>query len=53
MSDKEKRIVEKVKKALPTMSDFEKGYILGRVEHAAEKNCEREREREKEQSKGE
>ena len=51
MSDKEKRIVEKVKKALPTMSDFEKGYILGRVEHAVEKNCERERE--KEQSKGE
>lgn len=51
MSDKEKRIVEKVKKALPTMSDFEKGYILGRVEHAAEKNCEREIE--KEQSKGE
>ena len=44
MSDKEKRIVEKVKKALPTMSDFEKGYILGRVEHAAEKQVEREKE---------
>lgn len=53
MSEKETKIIEKVKKALPTMSDFEKGYILGRVEHAAEKNCEREREREKEQSKGE
>lgn len=49
MSEKETKIIEKVKKALPTMSDFEKGYILGRVEHAAEKQVERE----KEQSKGE
>lgn len=32
MSEKEKRIVEKLKKAIPQMSDFDKGYILGKVE---------------------
>lgn len=32
MSEKEKRIVEKLKNAIPKMSDFDKGYILGKVE---------------------
>lgn len=32
MSEKEKRIVEKLKEAIPKMSDFDKGYILGKVE---------------------
>lgn len=32
MSEKEKRIVEKLKKAIPQMSDFDKGYIIGKVE---------------------
>ena len=27
MSEKEKRIVEKLKEAIPKMSDFDKGYI--------------------------
>lgn len=35
MSDKEKRIVEKLKDAIPKMSDFDKGYILGKVEGMA------------------
>ena len=29
MSEKEKQIVEKLKDAIPKMSDFDKGYILG------------------------
>lgn len=32
MSEKEKRIVEKLKDAIPNMSEFDKGYILGKVE---------------------
>ncbi len=32
MSEKEKRIVDKLKDAIPKMSDFDKGYILGKVE---------------------
>lgn len=32
MSEKEKRIVEKLKEAIPQMSDFDRGYILGKVE---------------------
>lgn len=39
MVDKEREILLKVKKALPTLSEFQKGYILGRVEVAAEKSC--------------
>lgn len=35
MSEKEKRIVEKLKDAIPKMSDFDKGYILGKVEGMA------------------
>lgn len=35
MSDKEKRIIEKLKEAIPKMSDFDKGYILGKTESIA------------------
>ena len=35
MPEKEKRIVEKLKEAIPKMSDFDKGYILGKVEGMA------------------
>lgn len=38
MSEKEKEIVEKLKEAIPKMSDFDKGYILGKVENMAEQN---------------
>ena len=36
MSEKEKQVVEKLKEAIPKMSDFDKGYILGKVEGMAE-----------------
>lgn len=36
MSEKEKKIVEKLKEAIPKMSDFDKGYILGKVESMAD-----------------
>ena len=43
MSEKEKRIVEKLKEAIPKMSDFDKGYILGKVEGmTSEKEVEKE-----------
>lgn len=28
MSEKEKRIIEKLKEAIPNMSEFDKGYII-------------------------
>ena len=37
MTEKEKRIVILLKEALPKMSDFDKGYILGKVESMADK----------------
>lgn len=37
MPEKEKRIVEKLKDAIPNMSEFDKGYILGKVESFSEK----------------
>lgn len=37
MSEKEKKIVEKLREAIPKMSDFDKGYILGKVESMADK----------------
>lgn len=40
MSEKEKEIVEKLKEAIPKMSDFDKGYILGKVESMAERKKE-------------
>lgn len=36
MSEKEKQIVEKLKEVLPNMSDFDKGYLLGKVETMAD-----------------
>lgn len=36
MSEKEKRIVEKLKDAIPNMSEFDKGYILGKTESFSE-----------------
>lgn len=36
MSEKEKQVVEKLKEAIPHMSDFDKGYILGKVENLAD-----------------
>jgi hypothetical protein len=41
MSEKEKKIVEKLKRAIPNMSDFDKGYILGKTERMAEESSER------------
>lgn len=32
MSEKEKEIMNKLKDAIPEMSDFQKGYILGMAE---------------------
>ena len=32
MSEKEKEIMNKLKNAIPEMSDFQKGYILGMAE---------------------
>lgn len=37
MSEKEREIVEKLSAAIPKMSEFDKGYILGKVEQMAEK----------------
>lgn len=37
MSEREKQVVEKLKDAIPKMSDFDKGYIRGKVESMAEK----------------
>lgn len=36
MSEKEKRIIEKLKGAIPNMSEFDKGYILGKTESFSE-----------------
>lgn len=41
----EMRIIEKLKKAIPKMSDFDKGYILGKVENMAEQNDRKQEER--------
>lgn len=37
MSEREKEIIEKLRSAIPEMSEFDKGYILGKVEQMAEK----------------
>lgn len=43
MNEKEIQIIEKLKAVIPQMSDFDKGYILGKVERMAEeKNQEKE-----------
>ena len=46
MSEKEKQIVEKLKEAIPKMSDFDKGYILGKVESMADEKKDNEEESE-------
>lgn len=38
MSEKEKDIIRKLKEAIPKMSDFDKGYILGKTEKMAEES---------------
>jgi hypothetical protein len=42
MSEKEKRVVEKLRDAIPNMTDFQKGYVLGMVESSVSKNSEQE-----------
>lgn len=42
MSEKEKEVVEKLRDAIPNMSEFDKGYILGKVEQMAQENKNRE-----------
>lgn len=37
MSEREKEIMEKLGRALPSMSDFDKGYILAMAEKSEEK----------------
>lgn len=44
MSEKEKRVVEKLRDAIPNMTDFQKGYVLGMVESSASKHGEQEEE---------
>ena len=50
MSEKEKRIVEKLKEAIPNMSEFDKGYILGKVESLSEKKEDDSEQKQKESS---
>ena len=35
MSEQEKKVVEKLKEAIPKMNDFQKGYVLVMVEGSA------------------
>ena len=35
MSDREKDLLTKITEAIPAMSDFDKGYLLGKVEQMA------------------
>ena len=46
MSEKERQVVEKLKEAIPKMSDFDKGYILGKVESMADEKKNNEKESE-------
>lgn len=41
---KRKKIVEKLKRAIPNMSDFDKGYILGKTEKMAEESVKKQEE---------
>ena len=36
MSEKEKNVLESIAKAVPNMSEFDKGYILGKTESFSE-----------------
>ena len=44
MSEKEKNVMERLVKVLPELSDFDKGYILGKAEQTAEKRREESKE---------
>ena len=44
MSEKEKKMAETIKKALPKMTDFDKGYFLAKAEAAMERREEKEAE---------
>ena len=46
MSEKERQVVEKLRDAIPKMSDFDKGYILGKVESMADQKKDDEEEKE-------
>ncbi len=46
MSEKERQIVEKLKDAIPKMSEFDKGYILGKAESLADGSEEKKKEKE-------
>lgn len=48
MSEKEKRIVEKLKDAIPNMSEFDKGYILGKTESFSKKKDDSDQKKENE-----
>lgn len=37
MSEKEKKMADIIKKALPKMTDFDRGYFLGKAEAAVER----------------
>lgn len=39
MSEKEKSIISKVVRAIPRMSEFDKGYLLGKAESLVEENA--------------
>lgn len=41
---RKKRVVEKLRDAIPNMTDFQKGYVLGMVESSASKHSEQEEE---------
>lgn len=38
MSEKEKSIITKIVQAVPKMSEFDKGYLLGKAETLADEN---------------
>lgn len=43
MSEKEKSIITKIVQAVPVMSEFDKGYLLGKAETLADEESKRER----------
>lgn len=50
LSAREQEILEKVTKAIPEMSEFDKGYMLGKVEEMARAKEEKERAKEPEET---
>lgn len=39
MSEREKNIISKIVQAVPKMSEFDKGYLLGKAETLADENA--------------